>query len=79
MAYDREDASKHFGEKILKEYNMPKKYIYSAVLYVLLRNPIGAVGSVLMNLYIRIHPYSFKKRNLGVWEITTSSKSSIKI
>lgn len=79
MAYDRQDASKYFGKKILREYNMPKKFIYSAILHVLVRDPIGAIGSILMNIYIRKFPYMFKKRNSGIWEITTSSKASIQI
>lgn len=79
MAYDRQDMSKYFGEKILKEYNMPEKFIYSSILYVLVRDPIGTIGSILMNIYIRKFPYLFKKRSSGIWEITMSSKASIKI
>lgn len=76
---DKENLAKHFGKRALLQYKMPKKYIYRAMLIVFLQNPISTLGSILMNIYIRIFPYSFKNKNSGMWEITKSSKASIKI
>jgi len=79
MIYDKENLSIYFGKKILNEYKIPKEFIRSAVLYALLTDPIGAIGSILMNLYIRMIPYTFKEKKHNLWEITKSSKASIKI
>ena len=79
MIYDKENVAKNFGERALIQYKMPKKYIYKAILTVFIRDPIGTIGSILMNIYIRKFPYLFKKRNSGIWEIIVSSKASIKV
>ncbi|OGE07925.1 hypothetical protein A3I53_04520 [Candidatus Curtissbacteria bacterium RIFCSPLOWO2_02_FULL_40_13b] len=79
IIYNKENLSSHFGRKIQVEYQIPKKFILKAILYILLRDPIGAVGSALMNLYIRKVPYNFKTRAHNLWEITKSSKALIKI
>lgn len=76
---DKENLAKNFGEKALAQYRIPKKYIYKALLIIFLKDPLGALGSTLMNLYIRIFPYTFEKKKSGIWEITKSSKASIKI
>lgn len=79
MAYDRQDVAKYFGERTLSNYNMPKKLIYQSIIKVFLNDPVGAVGSILMNIFIRRFPYSFEKKKSGIWEITTSSKTTIKL
>jgi len=79
LIFDKQNLAVHFGKKIISEYQMPKKYIRKAVLYILLRDPIGAVGSVLMNLFIRVFPYGSREKGSSLWEITKSSKASIKI
>lgn len=77
ITYDRENIVKNFGKQSLEEYKMPKKYIYRALFIIFLKDPIGTMGSTLMNFYIRIFPYTFEKKKSGIWEITKSSKASI--
>lgn len=79
ITYDRKDIAKNFGKPALLQYKMPKKYIFTAILSVLLQDPISAIGAILMNVYIRIFHYSFKEKKTHTWEITKSSKASIKI
>lgn len=79
VIYDKEDISRFFGKRALVNYKMPKKYIYRAIRDVFFRDPIGAFGSVILNYYIRLFPYTAKMRQGGIWETISSSKKSIEL
>lgn len=74
---DRENVGKFFGRKILEEYYMPKKILVRSLLKWLARDPIGILGSISMNLFIRIFPYNQARLESGEWEITKTSKGRI--
>ena len=76
---DREDAVKHFGEEILKYYSMPKKLVIQSLIKWFLKSPIYTLGSILMNLYVRMFPYNKVKPKDGKWELATSSKQLIEL
>ncbi len=76
---DKEDAVKHFGEEILEYYSMPKKIMIQSLIKWFLKSPVYTLGSVLMNLYVRMFPYEKVKPKDGKWELATSSKQLIKL
>ena len=76
---DKEDAVKHFGKDILNNYSMPKKLLIKSLVKWFFKSPIYTLGSIMMNLYVRLFPYNKVKPKDGKWELATSSKGIIKI
>lgn len=72
-AGDKEDAIKSFGRNILHLYTIPKSILLLSTLKWFFKSPLYTLGSVLMNIYIRVFPYNHKVKN-GVWEMVSSSK-----
>jgi len=77
--YDRVSIAKVFGEKGLSEYKMPKKYYYLAVLSLFISDPIGVIGAVVLNIFVRLKPYNVEKVQSGAWEMIESSKNLFNI
>lgn len=75
---DKQSVVSFFGNKILKEYYMPRKLFVLSTLKWFFKSPIYTTGSVLMNIYIRKFPYKQSTPRRGIWESTESSKFSIK-
>lgn len=76
---DKEDVVKYFGKEILNNYSMPKKLLFQSLIKWFLKSPVYTLGSILMNLYVRLFPYNKVKPKDGKWELATSSKEIIKI
>lgn len=70
---DKADAIKHFGNKILPLYTIPKTLYFLTLLKWFLKSPIYSTGSIIMNIYIRLFPYHKPERD-SVWEVVKSSK-----
>ena len=70
---DKADAIHHFGAKILPLYTIPKKIYFLTLLKWFIKSPIYSLGSIIMNIYIRVFPYK-KPQNISVWEVVKSSK-----
>lgn len=74
---DKLNVVRFFGIEILKYYSMPKKIYLTSILKHFLKSPFYTLGSVLMNIFIRLLPYKKAIVKEGVWEIATSSKEGI--
>ncbi len=70
---DKQDTLKHFGNKILPLYTIPKNLLILSLIKWFFNNPLFLTGSVVMNIIIRMFPYNHKPTN-GVWEMVNSSK-----
>ncbi len=74
---DIENINSIYGEKVKKEYQMPKKLYKESVIKFLMIYPLETIIAVFMNLLIRVFP---KKRNKsGAWELAKSSKLEISL
>ena len=74
---DKEDVVKHFGDKILEEYSLPKSLILKTQLKWFFKYPFYMLGSVLMNIFIRLFPLKRNKPKNGIWQSSRSSKIGI--
>lgn len=74
---DRENVANFFGKEILDEYYMPRILLFSSLLKWAMKDPIGTVGSLCMNMFIRMFPYDQANVQDGRWEMTSSSKDAI--
>lgn len=70
---DKTDTLKHFGNIILPLYTMPRNILIRSTLKWLLKSPLYCTGAIIMNIYIRVFPYSHKVEK-GIWEMVESSK-----
>lgn len=74
---DKANVARFFGKEILKEYSMPKRIYLASLLKWFLKSPFYTLGSILMNVFIRLFPYRKAIIKEGVWELATSSKEAI--
>lgn len=71
---DKLNVASFFGNQILNEYRIPKLLFAIALMHWLIKQPIYTIGSIIMNIYIRVFPLSEKMSHDGIWEVTKSSK-----
>ncbi|HUV47083.1 MAG TPA: glycosyltransferase family 2 protein [Candidatus Bathyarchaeia archaeon] len=76
---DKASVANFFGEKILKQYFMPRKLYFMSLFKWFLKSPAYSLGSLFMNMYIRTFPYRKAVHKNGTWELAISSKEGIKI
>ena len=76
---DKQDVAKYFGEEILNEYSLPKSVILKTQFKWFLKNPFYMIGSVFMNVFIRLFPYKKYNPEDGKWLESKSSKIRIKL
>lgn len=76
---DKDDLAKHFGQDILSEIAIPKRLAYGAQLRWLIRHPFYMGGSIMLNVLIRLFPYTKTNITGGMWEPTHSSKAAIPV
>lgn len=76
---DKADVVHHFGEEILSRYSMPKQLYATSLIKWFFKNPLYLTGAVIMNILIRVFPYTKSLPSNGQWEATASSKQAINI
>ncbi|PIY79262.1 MAG: hypothetical protein COY81_03560 [Candidatus Pacebacteria bacterium CG_4_10_14_0_8_um_filter_43_12] len=75
---DKHSVKVFFGDKIFaREYYMPRKIYALALFKWIIKQPFYTSGSILMNLYIRLFPYTATPVSNGIWETTKTSKEAI--
>lgn len=74
---DKQSLRRNVGNQIMKEYYMPRNIFAKSLIKFFFKHPVLTVGSVIMNLYIRLFPYTKSKPKNGKWELTLSSKIGI--
>ncbi|OGK43194.1 hypothetical protein A3A46_03520 [Candidatus Roizmanbacteria bacterium RIFCSPLOWO2_01_FULL_37_13] len=74
---DKASITRFFGKDILKNYSMPKKIYLTSILKWFIKSPFYTLGSIFMNLVIRLFPYKKAIVKEGMWELATSSKTGI--
>ncbi len=70
---DKADTIKHFGKSILPLYTMPRSILIISILKWFLKSPLYSLGAIIMNIYVRMFPYSHGVKR-GIWEMVDSSK-----
>jgi len=76
---DKTNVANFFGREILKKYYMPRKLYFMSLVKWFLKSPFYSLGSLFMNMYIRIFPYRKAVHKNGIWDLAISSKEGIKI
>lgn len=79
LLYNKRSIYKYFGKKGIQEYFIPRRLIYLGILSVFFKDPLGCIGAIILNLFIRFFPLNLRKRKLNIWETAKSSKLAIKI
>lgn len=74
---ERTDLTKHFGESVLNEYNIPLAHRISAIAVTFWKQPFLTIASILFNIWIRFNGIEDTKRKNGLWTISKSSKDKI--
>lgn len=74
---NKSDAVEYFGTQALATATIPKSLVFASLLRWLRRDPIGTIGAIIMNIFIRLFPLQTEMKN-GIWENTISSKQAIK-
>ncbi len=67
-----------FGNEILKEYNIPKRYKLKAIIKMLIKEPIYTPLAGLFHIWFKVFPYKVKVVNQkGIWKVVESTKDGI--
>lgn len=71
---DRQNIVDIMGEDVLRLYSMPKNYLFFSLLKFFFKYPVYTIGSIIMNVYIRLFPLKKVLPERGIWELTESAK-----
>ncbi len=71
---DRQNIIDMMGDDVLKLYSMPRNFLFFSLLKFFFKYPVYTIGSVIMNVYIRLFPLNTVLPQRGIWELTKSAK-----
>jgi len=76
---DKENIAYFFGNEILEKYSMPKKIYFISLVKWFFKSPFYSLGSLAMNIFIRLFPYKKNIVKNGMWKLAVSSKEAIEL
>lgn len=69
---------KYFGRAFVENaYHIPFINKFYAILKLTIKNPVGTIASILLNLYVRAFPIQDPLTKNGMWQTTSSAKKAI--
>lgn len=71
---DKQNLTKFFGNEVLSEYKMPPAIFFTSQLKWILKSPVYMLGSICLNIFIRLFPLTVDKPHDGIWQDTRSNK-----
>jgi len=74
---EKSDLTKHFGNRILKEYTIPLKYRLYGLLRMFYKSPIYTALSVLFNIWLKVFTVKDEGLANGYWTVAKTSKHKV--
>jgi glycosyltransferase involved in cell wall biosynthesis len=72
---DRRDVVKHFGAQVISHNIVSKKSVWFSYYWWFLQDPLHTVGSLCLNIFIRLFPLHRRLPANGLWEPTQSTRA----
>lgn len=74
VVMDKQNIVEFMGKDVLKLYSMPKHLFMQSLIKYFFKYPFYTVGSVILNIYIRLFPLKRLMPKNGIWTLTESNK-----
>jgi glycosyltransferase involved in cell wall biosynthesis len=77
VVMDKQNIVDLMGEDVLSLYTIPKDIFIKSLIKWFFKSPFYTIGSVIMNVYIRMFPLKKAMPKEGIWILTQSAKNLV--